>query len=174
MPKKKDLSLRLEAVIKTLIPQHGQNADDLGPMMRAIKAVHSATDHTSTTPEDLEHQRAAQELFARLVTPSIGIRNDALSVNNIPAEWVSLEHGHDRHHAVLYCHGGGYTCGQLGYARILASKLALCTGFDVLSFEYRLAPENPYPAAVEDALAMWDYLMYMGYGARDIVVADAD
>ena len=78
-------------------------------MMRAIKAVHSATDHTSTTPEDLEHQRAAQELFARLVTPSIGIRNDALSVNNIPAEWVSLEHGHDRHHAVLYCHGGGYT-----------------------------------------------------------------
>ena len=76
MPKKKDLSLRLEAVIKTLIPQHGQNADDLGPMMRAIKAVHSATDHTSTTPEDLEHQRAAQELFARLVTPSIGIRND--------------------------------------------------------------------------------------------------
>ena len=163
MPKKKDLSLRLEAVIKTLIPQHGQNADDLGPMMRAIKAVHSATDHTSTTPEDLEHQRAAQELFARLVTPSIGIRNDALSVNNIPAEWVSLEHGHDRHHAVLYCHGGGYTCGQLGYARILASKLALCTGFDVLSFEYRLAPENPYPAAVEDALAMWDYLMYMGH-----------
>lgn len=171
MPKKKDLSQRVEAVIKTLIPQHGQNADDLGPMMRAIKAVHSATDHTSTTPEDLEHQRAAQELFARLVTPSIGIRNDALSVNNIPAEWVSLEHGHDRHHAVLYCHGGGYTCGQLGYARILASKLALCTGFDVLSFEYRLAPENPYPAAVEDALAMWDYLMYMGYGARDIVVA---
>ena len=149
MPKRKDLSQRLEAVIKTLIPQHGQNADDLGPMMRAIKAVHSATDHTSTTLEDLEHQRAAQELFARLVTPSIGIRNDALSVNNIPAEWVSLEHGHDRHHAVLYCHGGGYTCGQLGYARILASKLALCTGFDVLSFEYRLAPENPYPAAVE-------------------------
>ena len=145
MPKKKDLSQRLEAVIKTLIPQHGQNADDLGPMMRAIKAVHSATDHTSTTPEDLEHQRAAQELFARLVTPSIGIRNDALSVNNIPAEWVSLEHGHDRHHAVLYCHGGGYTCGQLGYARILASKLALCTGFDVLSFEYRLSAREPVP-----------------------------
>ena len=171
MPKKKDLSQRLEAVIKTLIPQHGQSADDLGPMMRAIKAVHSATDHTSTTPEDLEHQRAAQELFARLVTPSIGIRNDALSVNNIPAEWVSLEHGHDRHHAVLYCHGGGYTCGQLGYARILASKLALATGFDVLSFEYRLAPEHPFPAAIEDAVAMWDYLMYMGYGARDVIIA---
>ena len=169
--RKNDLSQRLEAVIKTLVPQQEQNPDDLGPMMRAIKAVHSISDHTSTTPEDLERQRAAEELFARLVTPGIGIRSDSLTVGSIPAEWVSLEHGHDRRHAVLYCHGGGYTCGQLGYARILASKLALATGFDVLSFEYRLAPEHPFPAAIEDAVAMWDYLMYMGYGARDIIVA---
>ena len=76
-----------------------------------------------------------------------------------------------RQGVVLYLHGGGYTCGQLGYARILASKLALATGFDVLSFEYRLAPEHPFPAAIEDAVAMWDYLMYMGYGARDVIVA---
>lgn len=169
--RKNDLSQRLEAVIKTLVPQQEQNPDDLGPMMRAIKAVHSISDHTSTTPEDLERQRAAEELFARLVTPGIGIRSDSLTVGSIPAEWVSLEHGHDRRHAVLYCHGGGYTCGQLGYARILASKLALATGFDVLSFEYRLAPEHPFPAAIEDAVAMWDYLMYMGYGARDVIVA---
>ena len=95
MPKKKDLSLRLEAVIKTLIPQHGQNADDLGPMMRAIKAVHSATDHTSTTPEDLEHQRAAQELFARLVTPSIGIRPVPLVVKNLTVKFfTALEKKH--------------------------------------------------------------------------------
>ena len=167
----KDLTQRLETVIKNLIPQRGQNADELGPMMRAIKAVHSVTGSTSTLPEDLERQRAAQELFGRLVTPAFGIRSDGLTVGSIPAEWVSLEHGHDRRHAVLYCHGGGYTCGQLGYARILASKLAFCTGFDVLSFEYRLAPEHRYPAALEDALALWDYLMYMGYGARDVVVA---
>ena len=77
MPRKKtDLSQRLENVIKTLVPQQEQNPDNLGPMMRAIKAVHSISDHTSTTPEDLEHQRAAQELFGRLVTPSLGIRTD--------------------------------------------------------------------------------------------------
>ena len=169
--KKNDLSQRLEAVIKTLVPQQEQNPDDLGPMMRAIKAVHSISDHTSTTPEDLERQRAAEELFARLVTPGIGIRSDSLTVGSIPAEWVSLEHGHDRRHAVLYCHGGGYTCGQLGYARVLASKLALSTGCDVLSFEYRLAPEAPYPSAIDDALRVWDYLMYMGIGARDVIVA---
>lgn len=82
--RKNDLSQRLEAVIKTLVPQQEQNPDDLGPMMRAIKAVHSISDHTSTTPEDLERQRAAEELFARLVTPGIGIRSDSLTVGASP------------------------------------------------------------------------------------------
>ena len=94
MPRKKpDLSQRLENVIKTLVPQQEQNPDNLGPMMRAIKAVHSISDHTSTTPEDLEHQRAAQELFGRLVTPSLGIRTDSLTVAAIPAERVSRAPG---------------------------------------------------------------------------------
>ena len=145
--------------------------DDLTPMMKAIKAVHSVTSTGSTQPEDLERHRAAQELFGRLVTPNLLINTTPITVNNVSAEWVRMNQGHDRRHVVLYCHGGGYTCGQLGYARILASKLALATGFDVLSFEYRLAPEHPFPAAIEDAVAMWDYLMYMGYGARDVIVA---
>ena len=54
---------------------------------------------------------------------------------------------------------------------MLASKLAHVTGYDVLSFEYRLAPEHPYPAAVEDALQAWDHLMLLGYGAQDIILA---
>ncbi|MGN0974965.1 MAG: alpha/beta hydrolase [Gemmiger sp.] len=145
--------------------------EGLGPMMKAIRAVHSATNAESTAPEDLERQRAGQELLGRLISPALGMRYESFSVGNIPAEWVSLEAGHDRRHVILYCHGGGYTCGQLGYARILASKLAYASGCDVLAFEYRLAPENPYPAAVEDAVAVWDHLMYLGYGARNVLLA---
>ena len=169
--KNRDPASRLAETLKKLIPLRGQEETQLGPMMRAIKAVHSVTASGSTSPEDLERQRAGQELFARLVTPAIGVTAQETRVGAVPAEWVRLDYAHDRRHIILYCHGGGFTCGQLGYARILASKLALCTGFDVLSFEYRLSPEHRYPAALQDALAMWDYMMYMGYGARDVIVA---
>lgn len=57
------------------------------------------------------------------------------------------------------------------YARTLTTKLAASTSMDVLCFDYRLAPENPYPAAVEDAMRAWNYLMLLGYGARDVIVA---
>ena len=57
--------------------------DDLTPMMKAIKAVHSVTSTGSTQPEDLERQRAAQELFGRLVTPNLLINTTPITVNNV-------------------------------------------------------------------------------------------
>ena len=96
---------------------------------------------------------------------------EEFSLGGMNAAWMRLKAPHGSRHAILYCHGGGYTSGNLGYARVLASKLAHVTGYDVLSFEYRLAPEHPYPAAVEDALRAWDHLMLLGYGARDVVLA---
>ncbi len=143
----------------------------LGPFMRALKAVHSATNPASLAPEDLERQRRGQELLGRLITPAIGIEREELVIDGMSAAWTRPEMGHDRRHAILYCHGGGYTSGNLGYARILSAKLAHVTGYEVLSFDYRLAPEHPYPAAVEDAMRAWDHLMHMGYGARDVIVA---
>jgi acetyl esterase/lipase len=143
----------------------------LALMMRALKAVHTAGSAESMAPEDLERQRAAQELLGRLVTPMIGMQWEPFDLEGMKAAWVRLEWGHDRHKVILYCHGGGYTSGNLGYSRPLASKLSQATGWETLCFEYRLAPEHPYPAAVEDALKAWDYLMYQGYGARDVTVA---
>lgn len=61
----------------------------------------------------------------------------------LPGTRLEAPHGDRR--VILYCHGGGYTSGNLGYSRVLSSKLAHVTGYDVLSFEYRLAPEHPYP-----------------------------
>lgn len=143
----------------------------LARMMKALKAIHSVSQAESMEPEDLARQRAAQEILGRLAAPMIGMRWEPFSLDGMKAAWIRPEWGHDPNQVILYCHGGGYTSGNLGYSRPLASKLCHTSGWETLCFEYRLAPEHPYPAAVEDAVRVWDYLMYQGYGARDITVA---
>lgn len=142
------------------------------PVMKAIKAVHSvSTAGDSVAPEDLKKQRDGQDLFSVLVTPVIEVTVDSFSLGDMVAEWVKPNFAHSHDTVILYCHGGGYTCGSINYARVLASKLALYTGYETLAFEYRLAPEHPYPAAIEDAMVAWNYLMQMGYGAKNVIVA---
>ena len=143
----------------------------MDPLMRALKALHSAGSPEAMTPEELEHQRRNQEILGRLTAPMAGMEYEELSIGTMPAAWTRLKAPHGDRRVILYCHGGGYTSGNLGYSRVLSSKLAHVTGYDVLSFEYRLAPEHPYPAAVEDAMRAWDYLMYQGYGAENVTVA---
>lgn len=143
----------------------------LAPAMRMLKMLHSAAAPEEMSAEELEKQRKSQEFLGNLTAPMAGMDWEPFTLDGMPAAWMRLARPHRRRHAILYCHGGGYTSGTLGYSKVLASKLTKVTGYDVLSFEYRLAPEYPYPAAVEDALKAWDHLMHLGYGARDVVVA---
>ena len=71
---------------------------------------------------------------------------------------------------VLYLHGGGYTCGGLEYAKGFASTLASECGVRTFCAAYRLAPENPYPAALDDALEAYQYLLKKGYAARQFML----
>lgn len=72
---------------------------------------------------------------------------------------------------ILYLHGGGYVGGTLDYAKGFSAVLAAECGMRVLSLEYRLAPEHPYPAALEDALASYLALIRSGTPAEKIVVS---
>ena len=144
----------------------------MDPIMKAVKTIYSVTStEPSVAPEEIAKERAGMDLFSKVATLPVGVSNEAFEVEGIPCEWVRPDRSRDRRHIIMYCHGGGYTCGSLKYARILAAKLAFHTGMDVLSFEYRLAPENTYPAAKEDAIVVWDYLMRQGFGAKDIFLA---
>ena len=146
--------------------------NDMDALMLAIKAVHSvAVNSTSVSEADLNRQRASQEKFSKLVTPNLLVDTESFTLQHMQCEWVRPQFSHNKKNIILYCHGGGYTAGGLGYARILAAKMALATGMEVLTFDYRLAPENPYPAAIEDGMTAWNYLMRLGYGARDAVIA---
>lgn len=88
---------------------------------------------------------------------------------DFPAAWV-LPRDKLRQGVILYLHGGGYVCGDLEYAKGFATRLAAQCGCPVLCPAYRLAPEHPYPAALEDCLCAYRYLLDKGYSPAHITV----
>ena len=86
-----------------------------------------------------------------------------------PAAWV-IPKDERRQGVILYLHGGGYACGDLEYAKGYGSTLAVRCGIRVFSPAYRLAPESPFPAALEDALESYQYLLKKGYDPRQIAL----
>lgn len=81
---------------------------------------------------------------------------------NFEGAWV-MPKDERRSGVVLYLHGGGYTCGDIEYAKGFASTLAVECGVRVFCAAYRLAPENPYPAAVDDVETAYNYVLSKGY-----------
>lgn len=133
--------------------------------MQLIRRVHGLVENT-----DIEKHRQSQDYIGSILGNTKDINYSELDVNGMYGEWVSVNRAHMKKYVILHCHGGGYSTGSSVYARTLTSKLAATTSMDVLCFDYRLAPEHPYPAATEDAMKAWNYLMLLGYGARDVIV----
>ena len=88
---------------------------------------------------------------------------------NFNAAWI-IPKDERREGVILYLHGGGYVCGNLEYAKGFGSMLAEQTGTRVFCAAYRLAPEHPFPAAVEDAVESYRYLLSKGYGPEHITL----
>lgn len=135
-------------------------------LMQIVKKVHGLVENS-----DIEKQRQSQDHIGVLLGNNKEITYTDVEMGDIGGEWVCVNRAHMKKYVIMYCHGGGYSTGSALYARTLTSKLAASTSMDVLSFDYRLAPEHPYPAALEDAMKVWNYLMLLGYGARDIILA---
>lgn len=135
-------------------------------LMQLIKRVHGLVENT-----DLEKQRQSQDHIGEILGNTKEIQYREINIDGMYGEWVSVNRAHMKKYVILYCHGGGYSTGSSHYARTLTSKLAMSTSMDVLSFDYQLAPESPYPAAIGDAMKAWNYLMLLGYGARDVIIA---
>jgi len=92
-----------------------------------------------------------------------------IMIGAIPAEW-SLAPGSDASRVLLYFHGGGYCAGSIKSHRAMVAGVGKLAGIRTLAIEYRLAPEHPYPAALEDALAAWRFLREEGYAPHAIAI----
>lgn len=138
-------------------------------LMHFIKRIHGLMEN-----DDIQKQRTVQNQLGTILVNNKNYKFTPQKVNTMDAEWtdyIPKENIADNEKIIFYCHGGGYMTGSCLYARELTTKLARHTGLRVFCFDYRLAPEFPYPAAVEDALSAWNYILSCGYDAKDLIVA---
>jgi epsilon-lactone hydrolase len=97
------------------------------------------------------------------------IKREPVDIGGLPGEW-SIAPGSDASHVLLFFHGGGYCSGSILSHRRLVTEAGRAARARTLAIEYRLAPEHPFPAALDDAFAAWNFLRTSGIAAEHVVV----
>jgi epsilon-lactone hydrolase len=116
-----------------------------------------------------EQRRLLKELLSAQPLPA-DVTVTAGTLGGVPTAEITVD-GIEPRHVVLYFHGGVYVMGDAFLDADLASQVGRRTDAKVISLDYRLAPEHPYPAAVDDALAAYEALLRSGTDASDIAFA---
>src|SRR3954465_13745061 len=97
------------------------------------------------------------------------VKLEAVDINGLPGEW-SVVPDSNASRILMFFHGGGYCSGSILSHRRLVTEAGRAAGGRTLPIAYRLAPEHPFPAALEDALTAWHFLRRQGIAAKHIVV----
>ena len=118
----------------------------------------------------VEEQRAEVDALAGAAALAEGTTVEPVDADGIPAEWLRPPGSADDG-ALLYLHGGGYCVGSMVSHKPLASNLAAAAGIPALIVDYRMGPEHPFPAAVDDAVAGFRWLVGQGLAPERIAVA---
>jgi epsilon-lactone hydrolase len=119
---------------------------------------------------DTSKERAVLEGYTKVFRPLGKVDITHVEAGGVPAAWI-VPSGLEPKRIVLYLHGGGYNAGSITSHLPLTSNIALAAKARVLAIDYRLAPERVFPAAVEDAVAAYQWLLMESIPARQIVVA---
>ena len=137
------------------------------PELAQLVARLRATKISGAQP--IEEMRVSWDKFATAFPPAPDLSFASVNAGGVPSEWVSAP-GADESRIVLYLHGGGYCIGNLASCRNFAGRASRAAGARVLSVGYRLAPENPCPAALQDALASYRWLLDQGIPSTRIAL----
>ena len=126
-----------------------------------------------TSTVDLTHvvdMRERLNKISRLLKCAFGVSFEATTVNGLYAEWLRPKQAADGK-VLLYLHGGAYLVGSCRTHRQMVSHIARAAGINALVPEYRLAPEHPFPAAIDDAVGVYRWLLTNGFSPGDIFIA---
>lgn len=119
---------------------------------------------------DIASQRKGLEMLRYIHPKNKSVELKPAAENcPLPGEWA-VPAEEIAHKVILYTHGGSYVSGSPSTHEPLICRLAAQCRLPVFAYDYRLAPEHPYPAALEDAQKAFDYLLGEGYAAQDIVL----
>ena len=143
-------SQAMQDSIDALRDRRKASAGQAAPTLEELRAAFVPGDRLHPVPDDV------------LVTE--------VTAGGVPAHWLTAP-GADAGRVLLFLHGGGYELGSLRSDGELAARLGRASGMRVLFPEYRLAPEHPFPAAIDDVLAAWRWLRTQGLSATSIAVA---
>lgn len=139
-------------------------------MNDTLKALRSMITGAGIDPAALSLDERRQ-LFESFAAPAPdGVTVSGVTMGDRPAE-VLRPHGSDGRRAILYLHGGGYETGSPATVRTLAGRIARGASIDTFTLDYRLAPEHPCPAAIDDAMSAYRWLLAEGVLPSHLVVA---
>jgi epsilon-lactone hydrolase len=138
-------------------------------LRQSAQSAFPADSDVSVVNDVNEQRRQLREFLSAQPLPA-DVTVTAAALGGVPTAEITVD-GVEPRHIVLYFHGGVYVMGDAFLAADLASQVGRRTRAKVFSVDYRLAPEHPYPAAVDDALAAYEALLNNGTAPSDIVVA---
>lgn len=116
----------------------------------------------------VERMRAGMEKVAERVASDV--RCEPIDLGGVPAEWIVAPGAKDDR-VILYLHGGGYVMGSINTHRAMMARISRSAKARVLAVDYRLAPEHPFPAGLDDATAAYRWLLDQGYQPGKIVIS---
>jgi monoterpene epsilon-lactone hydrolase len=119
---------------------------------------------------DIPSMREGMDAMLGMMPDAEDMTLAPVDAGGVPAEWSTAEVT-DSGRVVVYFHGGAYVMGSIATHRGLVAHIARRTGARVLSVDYRLAPEHPFPAAVDDAVAAYRFVLESGVPAAKIAIA---
>jgi len=127
-----------------------------------------------TFPKDndqtIEERRSDFEKRSKMLPLAEGITIEPVRIDDVNAEWLKPDEVSNGS-VILYIHGGGYCVGSVNTHRSMVSFIAKSARTDILTIDYRLAPEHPFPAAIEDAANVYTWLLSNGRSPENIAMA---
>lgn len=142
------------------------------PQAQKLKeAFRQFRDATIGKPDpSLAEMRAAAVGFGQLTIEPEGVHSEAIDAGGVPAQWI-VPDGAATDRVLLYVHGGGYVMMSAETHRKMVSHFAKATGCRALNVDYRLAPEHPHPAPVEDTVTAYRWLLEQGIAPAHIAIS---